>query len=298
MKTSELQTTEAKSLPAPTRVGSSEFVRPASLKPYYDEDGIVLYHGDALETMRVMPGKSVDMVLTSPPYNLGNTTGGGFAGVRMGHYKASDPLGAKRGGGGKWNGGKLADGYEAYNDAMPHDEYVAWQHEVLTECWRLLKDDGAIYYNHKTRVLDGIAVTPLTYNPGLPLRQIVVWARAGGVNFSPAFYLPTHEWVMILAKPDFRLRDKAASGAGDVWYIPQESGTTHPAPFPLKLALQAIETTACQVILDPFAGSGTTLRAAKDLGRIAIGIEVNKAYCQSITERMSQGVLWRHNDRS
>jgi site-specific DNA-methyltransferase (adenine-specific) len=276
---------------SPTQERGGDCVQRLVREPFYDSQQITLWNGDCLEIMREMPDKSVDMVLTSPPYNLGNTTGGGFAGVRMGHYKASDPLGAKRGGGGKWNGGKLADGYEAYNDALPHAEYVAWQHEVLTECWRLLKDDGAIYYNHKTRVLDGIAVTPLTYNPGLPLRQIVVWARAGGVNFSPAFYLPTHEWVMILAKPDFRLRDKAASGAGDVWYIPQESGTTHPAPFPLKLALQAIETTSCQVILDPFAGSGTTLRAAKDLRRRGIGIEVNESYCRLVTARMSQEVL-------
>lgn len=276
---------------SPTQERGGDCVQRLVREPFYDSQGITLWNGDCLTIMREMPAKSVDMVLTSPPYNLGNTTGGGFAGVRIGHYKASDPLGAKRGGGGKWNGGKLADGYEAYNDALPHDEYVAWQHEVLTECWRLLKDDGAIYYNHKTRVLDGIAVTPLTYNPGLPLRQIVVWARAGGVNFSPAFYLPTHEWVMILAKPDFRLRDKAASGAGDVWYIPQESGTTHPAPFPIKLALQAIETTSCQVILDPFAGSGTTLRAAKDLRRRAIGIEVNESYCRLVTARMSQDVL-------
>jgi modification methylase len=289
---------------ADARAGSLQrLVLPSSLKTHYNEDGIAVYHGDALEIMRALPDKSVDMVLTSPPYNLGNTTGGGFPGKKqMGHYDANAPMGAKRGGMGKWaaaakvNG--LAHGYGNHNDAMPHGEYVAWQHEVLTECWRLLKDDGAIYYNHKTRVLDGIAVTPMDYNPGLPVRQIVVWARAGGVNFSPAFYLPTHEWVMILAKPDFRLRDKAASGAGDVWYIPQEAGTTHPAPFPLKLALQAIETTSCQVILDPFAGSGTTLRAAKDLGRLAIGIEVNETYCQSIAERMSQGVLWRQNEKA
>lgn len=260
------------------------------MNPYYDHAGIQIFHGDCREILPTLPPESVDLVLTSPPYNLGNTTGSGFAGVRMGHYNASYPL-EKRGGGGKWNGGKLADGYESYNDAMPHEEYVAWQHDVLVECWRLIKDDGAIYYNHKTRVLDGIAVTPLTYNPGLPLRQIVVWARAGGVNFSPTFYLPTHEWVMILAKPDFRLRDKAASGAGDVWYIPQESGTTHPAPFPLNLALQAIETTSCQVILDPFMGSGTTLRAAKDLGRRAIGIEIELKYCDIAIKRLQQEVL-------
>ena len=263
---------------------------PCSGSLVYAEDGIKLHKGDCLKVMQTMESGSVDMVLTSPPYNLGNTTGGVFPGKKLGHYSNADGM-KKRGGQGKWSGGKLADGYDDYNDAMPFDEYVAWQHAILTECWRLLSDDGAIYYNHKTRVLDGIAVTPLTYNPGLPLRQIIVWARAGGVNFSPAFYLPTHEWVMILAKPGFRLRDKSASGAGDVWYIPQESGTEHPAPFPLKLALQAIETTNARTILDPFNGSGTTLRAAKDLGRQAIGIERNENYCQLTIRRLAQGVL-------
>ncbi|MBU0517289.1 MAG: site-specific DNA-methyltransferase, partial [Proteobacteria bacterium] len=218
---------------------------------------IQLILGDCLEKMREIESGSVDMVLTSPPYNLGNTTGGGFPEKNIGHYSTRGSMKA-RGGLGKWGGGKLADGYDGYNDALPFDEYVAWQHAVLNECWRLLADTGAIYYNHKTRVLNGAAVTPMVYNPGLPLRQIVIWARAGGVNFSPAFYLPTHEWIMVLAKPNFRLRDKSASGAGDVWYIPQEANTAHPAPFPLSLAIRAIETTSCKTILDPFMGSGTT----------------------------------------
>jgi len=171
---------------------------------------------------------------------------------------------------------------------MPHAEYVTWQHDVLSKCWAGLSDRGAIFYNHKPRVLGGEVVTPLTYNPGLPVRQIVIWARAGGVNFSPAFYLPTHEWIVILAKPAFRLRDKAASGAGDVWYIPQGPDPEHPAPFPLKLAATAIETTPAGTILDPFAGSGTTLRAAKNLGRRAIGIEIESKYCAIAVNRLRQ----------
>ena len=94
---------------------------PTGVNPYYSDDSVCIIHADCREILPQL--EPVDLVLTSPPYNLGNTTGGGFAGVRMGHYKAGDPLGTKRGGGGKWNGGKLADGYEAYDDAMPHAEY-------------------------------------------------------------------------------------------------------------------------------------------------------------------------------
>ena len=74
-------------------------------------------------------------------------------------------------------------------------------------------------------------------------------------------------------------------------YIPQETNTPHPAPFPLALAKRAVETTPAEVVLDPFCGSGTTLRAAKDLGRRAIGIEIEERYCEIAARRLQQSVL-------
>lgn len=252
-----------------------------------------LYLGDCRDILPTL-GK-VDLVFTSPPYNLGNTSGGGMPGKKLGHDAASAGL-AKRGGQGKWSGGALANGYGLHDDNMPHAEYVAWQQQLLRGLWALLSDKGAIYYNHKSRVLDGVLVTPLEYNPGLPIRQIVVWARAGGVNFSPAFYLPTHEWVMILAKPGFRLRDKAASGAGDVWYIPQQSDPEHPAPFPLALPMRALETTSATTVLDPFMGSGTTGIACAKRQRRFVGVELEPRYfdiaCRRIEEAYKQPRLF------
>lgn len=252
-----------------------------------------LIQGDCREVLPLLP--KVDAVITSPPYNLGNTSGGGFPKTRMGHYSPRDGI-RKRGGLGKWakagRPGGLADGYGTFRDNMPHVEYVAWQHEILRQCWELLSKTGAIFYNHKPRVLDGKVVTPLEYNPGLPVRQIIIWARAGGVNFSPAFYLPTHEWVVILAKEDFRLRSKGASGVGDVWYIPQEGNTPHPAPFPVELPARILETTTTQTVLDPFCGSGTTGVACVKLGRRFIGIECEPKYfdiaCKRIRDAYAQ----------
>jgi len=258
-------------------------------KPYYDDGrGIVIYHADCRDVLPQL--ESVDLVFTSPPYNLGTTTGGGFPGKALGHYPTAAGL-SRRGAMGKWSGGALADGYDSYGDDMPMEEYIRWQREILTACWAVLGPNGAIFYNHKPRVLAGRLLTPLEYSPGLPLRQIVIWARAGGVNFSPVFYLPTHEWIVVFAKDEWRLRDKAASGAGDVWYVPQEANPDHPAPFPLELPKRAIETTTAETILDPFMGSGTTLRAAKDLGRKAIGIEIEERYCEIAARRLSQEVL-------
>ncbi len=145
-------------------------------------------------------------------------------------------------------------------------------------------------------MIGGRCWLPLELNPDLPLRQIVIWARAGGMNFNPTAYVPTHEWLMVFAKPAFRLRDKGASGVGDVWRVPQEANKLHPAPFPITLPARAIETTGAKAILDPFAGIGTTLRAAKDAGCHAVGIELNERYCEIAAKRLQQGVLFSHDD--
>jgi modification methylase len=259
---------------------------------YYEEDGITIYHGDCREVLPTLP--AVDLIFTSPPYNLGTTSGGGLPAYAkaMGHYPTNSRMG-KRGGGGKWTGGALAYGYEGYGDAMPHEEYVAWQQDITRLCWARLSDRGAMFYNHKPRVLAGILVSPFAYvAPELPIRQVVIWARAGGVNFNPAFYGSTHEWIVIVAKPDWRLRDQSASGVGDVWRFPQHAGDIdHPAPFPVQLPARAIETAAPGLVLDPFMGSGTTLIAARAAGRRAIGIEIEERYCEIAAKRLSQQTL-------
>lgn len=231
-----------------------------------------LRRGDCLEVMAQLPPSSVDLIFTSPPYNLGVTSGGGFP------TKVA----------GKWSGGALSDGYASHGDAMEHTAYVAWQKQVLLACWRLLSDTGAIYYNHKPRVQNGLLFTPLDLNPGLPVRQIVIWKRDGGINFSPSFYLPSHEWIVIFAKPGFRLRDKRASGAKDVWEVSQDRDNEHPAPFPVALPRVALSTTVAQMILDPFMGSGSTGVAAVEAGRDFMGIELDSGYFEMAVTRINR----------
>lgn len=249
--------------------------------PYYADEHVTLWHGDCED---VLPKISdVDVVITSPPYNLGVTTGGGF-----GHYRD----GQKRGGQGKWGGtGGSGIRYGEHDDAMPYPEYRDWQRRVLTACWSVLGPAGAIFYNHKPRVQASALWLPLDLNPDLPLRQIIIWARAGGMNYAPTHYVPTHEWICVFAKPAFRLKSKGASGVGDVWRINAEPNPDHPAPFPIGLPSRVIETTAPTLVLDPFAGSGTTLAAAKAAGVRSIGIEKSERYCEIAALRLSQGVL-------
>jgi site-specific DNA-methyltransferase (adenine-specific) len=260
------------------------------VKAYYSDDSVTLYHGDSRDVLPSLAPESFDIVVTSPPYNLGliNTSFGNYPERALG----------RRGGVGKWDCGTLARGYEDYNDAMPQSAYEEWQKKTLSQLWLLIHDAGAIFYNHKPRVQGGELWTPLVLNPGLPVRQIVIWKRAGGVNFSPSFYVPTHEWVIVFAKPAWRLKNKGASGAGDVWEIAQESGTPHPAPFPETLPLTAIETTGAKSVLDPFCGWGTSLVAAKRLGAKAVGIERAEKFCEMAAKRLSQGSLSLQVDES
>lgn len=244
---------------------------------------------DALTFLQEQADASIPLFLFSPPYNLGNSSGGGMPGAKKtGHYNPAGGMKA-RGGMGKWSGGNLADGYDDYNDTMPWSEYIPWQQSILAECWRCLPENGAIFYNHKERVLDGVLLDPMAFVPACCyLRQRIIWARAGGVNFSPSFFCPTHEVILVLAKPGFRLKSKGASGAGSVWYIPQEAGTWHPAPFPMALAETVLEATMPTLVCDPFSGSGTVARAAKRFGIDFIGCDRNAAYVERANAELAK----------
>jgi site-specific DNA-methyltransferase (adenine-specific) len=225
---------------------------------------------DALETMKQMPGQSVDLVVTSPPYNLKNSTGNGM----------------KNGSGGKWSNAALMKGYSHHHDAMPHDQYVAWQRACLSEMMRLLKDGGAIFYNHKWRVQNGLWQDRQDIVAGLPVRQIIIWQRKGGINFNRGYFLPTYEVIYLIAKPKFRLAPKA-NAYGDVWSFTQEMGNPHPAPFPVALIERIIASTEAKIILDPFIGSGTTAVVAHTLNRTYIGIDISPEYCKMANKRIN-----------
>jgi modification methylase len=227
--------------------------------------------GDILQTIKSIPDGSVDLVVTSPPYNLKNSTGNGM----------------KDGRGGKWSNASLINGYADHKDAMPHEAYVAWQRDCLQEMMRVIPDHGAIFYNHKWRVQGGMLQDRQDIVNGFPVRQIIIWRRAGGINFNPGYFLPTYEVIYLIAKKDFKLAPKA-NAVGDVWEFPQEMNNPHPAPFPVALIERIIQSTTAQVILDPFMGSGTTAIAALKNGRTYVGIELSEAYAAMAEKRIQE----------
>jgi len=220
-----------------------------------------LINGDCLSIMKEMPNECLDLVVTSPPYNLKNSTGNGM----------------KDGRGGKWKNAALINGYSHHGDNMPHDEYAKWQRDCLAEMLRLLKPDGAIFYNHKWRVQDGLLQDRQDIVANFPVRQIIIWKRKGGINFNPGYFLPTYEVIYLIAKPEFRLAPKA-NAYGDIWEFTQEMNNSHPAPFPVDLINRIISSTCASIVLDPFMGSGTTAIAALMNSRHYIGIEISPEY--------------------
>lgn len=229
-----------------------------------------IIEGDCLQILSQIPDKSVDLVVTSPPYNLRNSSGNGM--------KCKNK--------GKWANSALVSGYTTTNDCMPHDEYVKWQRNCLTELMRVIPDNGAIFYNHKWRVQKGLLQDRKDILDGFPVRQILIWKRKGGINFNPGYFLPTYEVIYLIAKNKFKLAKKA-NAFGDVWEFKQEMDNTHPAPFPVPLIERIISSTDANIILDPFMGSGTTAIACLNLNRNFIGIEISPEYVALAEDRIS-----------
>lgn len=226
---------------------------------------------DGIALMNKLPAESISCIVTSPPYNLKNSTGNGM----------------KNGNGGKWPKAALQKGYESHSDEMPHDEYVKWQRDSLTAMMRVLTNDGVIFYNHKWRVQGGLLQDRHDIVDGFPVRQIIIWKRAGGINFNPGYFLPTYEVIYMICKPDFKLAE-GANKMTDVWEIPQARGNEHPAPFPVEIAQRCIEASPGGIVLDPYMGSGTSAIAATILNRDWIGIEISEKYCNMADTRVKE----------
>lgn len=231
--------------------------------------------GDSLEIMKQIPHESIDLIVTSPPYNLRCTTGQGCKNSHRGRWKHAT---------------LLAEGYSHHSDNMPHADYVAWQRHALREMLRVLTPQGAIFYNHKGRVQGGKWQDRSDILSGFPLRQMIIWYRKSGFNFNVGYFVPTYEIIYLLAKPQFRLVDKA-NRYGDVWTFPPARNNPHPAPFPETLAKRCIESTDAKLILDPYVGSGTTAVACVEAGRQYIGIDHSPLYCKMAQARLA-GQAW------
>lgn len=240
---------------SPMSARNASPVTAALRKPF-----LKLIQGDCLSEMAKLPAGSIDLIVTSPPYNLRRSSGNGL-----------------KSGGGNHASPKLMHGYGLCTDDMPRRDYVALMRRCLEGMMRLIPDDGAIFLNVKERVQNKLRETPEDIVRGFPVRQRITWQRCGGNNFNETYFLPTSEIIYLIAKPGFKLAP-GANRLKDVWSFSQERNNLHPAPFPVELPRRCIESTTAKIVLDPFSGSGTTGVAAMSLGRDFVGIEVEPKF--------------------
>lgn len=254
--------------------------------PAVRDGNAAIWQGDAIELLARVPDASIQLVLTSPPYNIG----------------------------------------KSFEPQRTVAEYVQWSARWLAEVARILTPTGAAWINLGYMVVPGRGtVVPIPYLlwphlTELHLIQEVVWHQSNGVACRRRLS-PRNEKLLWLVRDSraymFNLdaiRDSdvayAAQRRGgklrcnplgknpsDVWVIPRVTAgrrsserTDHPTQMPLTLAERVILTSSRQgeVVLDPFAGSGTTLAAARQLMRVGTGFELRADYIEIARDRLRQ----------
>lgn len=210
------------------------------MEPYYQDDHVTIYHGDCREILPSL--ERPDMILTDPPYGLGD----------------------------RWQGG----GGETTKSSWRFDpgEAMSWDGSIV---------DGVV---DLVTMADCVVIWGGNYYPLPPSRCWFLWDKKQNDQWTTA--QAEMAWTNV-DRPVRMFRMAQAEAHGQMH-------KEHPTQKPVTLMTWCIAMSRCEpgVIADPFMGSGSTLRAAKDLGRKAIGIELDERYCEIAARRMGQEVLF------
>ena len=252
---------------------------PTGIRPYYLDDHCCIIHGDCREILPTFPATSFDLVLMDPPYGHNNNNGD------LAH-RWEEALGIHR-------RGQLVRG-EARpiaNDGPEANDLVRW---AFGESGRLLKPGCCCCCCGGGGGPDPqFARWSLWMDEAIGFKQAVVWDKGGlGMGWH---YRRNYELMLVAEKPGAAGHWFGGSSQANVVRIPgiKPAADDHPTPKPLSLMglFVRLHSERGDLVLDPFMGSGTTLAAAKDLGRRAIGIEIEEQYCEIAARRLSQEVL-------
>jgi site-specific DNA-methyltransferase (adenine-specific) len=255
----------------------------------------VIFCEDCVEGMRTrLPEASVDVIVTSPPYNIG---------VR----------------------------YDAHDDDLPFEDYLDWMERVAGECRRVLKEDGSFFLNIGDRPSDELRSLRVAERARrhFRLQNTIHWIKSiaapeEDVNMghykpvnSPRYLNGCHEFIFHFSRTGSVPLDKLAVGVpyqdksnigrwkaatrdlrdrGNTWFIPYATVTgakPHPAAFPDQLPemcirLHGVPEGGGLVVLDPFMGTGTTALAARRLGCRYVGFEISREYAAVAEQRLAQ----------
>ena len=255
--------------------------------PYYADNDCVLFYVDTLKSQNLFPAGIFDLVITSPPYNIG----------------------------------------KEYESVMSVEDYVQWTDCWITETCRLIADHGALLLNlgYISIEMRGHAV-PLPYllwdKIPLYLNQEIVWNYSAGVACKN-YLSPRNEKILWYVKdkenyvfnldairdpnvkyPNSRRHGKPrvntlGKNPSDVWEIAKVTTgtgrssterTAHPCQFPADLIDRLVLgfSQKGSIVFDPFVGSGTTLESCIKHGRYCVGFEIRKAYCDIAVRRIKE----------
>lgn len=245
--------------------------------------------GDCAEALATMAPASVDLVVTSPPYNIGVA-------------------------------------YRTYRDDRPREQYLGWFAAIGASIARVLKPDGSFFLNIGSTSADPWIALDVaqTLRARFRLQNHIQWVKSVSIgadtvgHFKPIssrrFLNHNHEAIFHFTRTGAVPIDRLAIGvpfkdksniarwghardkrcAGNVWFIPYETVRSksqkfdHPAGFPIALAERCIGLHGVKdaLVLDPFLGAGSTLVAAERLGCRGIGIEIDPHYARTAAERV------------
>lgn len=254
--------------------------------PFYSRAGYILYNADCLEVLRKLARSDtkVALTVTSPPYNLG----------------------------------------KEYEEKWPVERYTSWCSDWMTLIHSVTTPEGAFWLNLGYLEVPGRGLcVPISYllwdKSPFYLLQEVVWHYGAGVSTKKRLSPRNEKWMFFVKDPSsysFNLDDirdpnvkypnqkkngkfrcnPLGKNPSDVWSFPKvttgrkrssRERTRHPAQFPLPVVERVVLASSDpnQLVLDPFAGSGSTGLAASALGRVFVGIERDKNYCEMAAER-------------
>jgi site-specific DNA-methyltransferase (adenine-specific) len=250
-----------------------------------------IVQADCLAGLAALQAESIDVCVTSPPYNIGVA-------------------------------------YRTYRDRMPRAAYLDWLGEVGRAIHRVLKPSGSFFLNVGSTGSDPWIATDAGRAMGeaFVLQNHIVWVKSLSIGqdsvghfkpiTSPRFLNQNHEAIFHFTKTGAVAIDRLAVGvpfkdksniarwghardrrcAGNVWFIPYRTVKSrrekfdHPAGFPVELPLRCIQLHGVErpQVLDPFLGAGTTLVAAQQLGATGIGFEMDADYAERAMQRLSR----------
>jgi modification methylase len=226
-----------------------------------------IYNGNTLDILETIPSDSIDITVTSPPYNKMGAKGGLVDEV---NYKNSD-------------------------DKQDEFSYQLNQMWVLNELYRITKPFGHIFYNHKLRWIKGKMIHPYQWvvDSYWNIRQEIVWDRQIAAQLRGWRFWQTEERIYWMQKGLIEGEELLSkhSKLTSIWKIrPETKMKGHPAPFPLALPTRCIYSilneTQGKTILDPYCGVGTTLLAAHILKHNYIGIDCCEDYIKIAEDRI------------